>query len=137
MKRHIFLVWTIILFILLCIIVSCASSSVGIVSKGTVIFDENIPESQQAVLVIPGGYWEVIEFSGIKVRWWSPTVFNNITVYIPSGVQTIKFHYYPGTGRNFNNITFTYNFLPGSSYKLQDRIVGRDIELYILDTSGN
>ena len=92
--------------------------------KITDVFDESVPEDQRAILTIPGGYYDVFEFSGTAVKWFKLTLFGMTTVHIPSGEHTIKFRYYPGGDTKVsgsNIVSLKCNFEAGNHYQLTEK----------------
>ena len=79
-----------------------------------IVYDKNIPKEQQSMIYIPGKYIEIVNFSGKRVRWFSNSIFKDITVFIPSGEQTIKLHFHGRPQKR--NIELKIDFKPGHRY---------------------
>ena len=101
----------------------------------TEVFVEGIPPDQQATFYVPGGNWDVYEFSGKTVKWYTMSSFGYTTVTIPSGQHTVKFHYYHDAFNHFNDKELTAYFEPGHLCALNARQAGRDIYFGIYDTT--
>jgi hypothetical protein len=110
MKKSVF--WVGIVSVMLIIgfsLTGCATTKV--------VFDENIPEDQQAVLFVEGGSWDVIEFSGVPVKWFTVSALGSTTVTIPSGQHTVKFNFYWDLSNKFYDKELTADFVAGHKYK--------------------
>jgi hypothetical protein len=97
-------------------------------------FVENIPADQQAIFFVEGGSWDVVEFSGVPVRWFSVSAFGSTTVTIPSGRHTIKFNFYWDLNNHFMGKELTADFEPGHKYRFIMRSAnGRTLYFGIYD----
>jgi len=113
MKKNVFLVG--IISILLVI----GFSVTGCGSTTKMVFDENIPEDQKAILLVYPGTWDVIEFSGVPVKWYTPSYYGSpMEVTIPSGQHTVKFNFYYDLNQRFYDKEVTANFEAGHKYLL-------------------
>jgi hypothetical protein len=93
------------------VISGCATTKVD--------FEENIPTDQQSILFVEGGVWDVFEFSGKPVKWFTVSAFGSTTVTVPSGQHTVKFNFYWDANNHVKNKELTANFEAGHKYKLQ------------------
>jgi len=115
---HIIAVMAFVVFIVLGL--ACATQP----KTKMIVFDKNIPEEQCAILLVPGGHWEVFEFSGRKVKWFDYYSFNSNTVLVPSGKHFIKFYYYYGDGVNDFTVGLNAEFEAGHNYRLKEELQG-------------
>jgi len=127
MKKSAFLVGIIsIMLVIGFSITGCATTNV--------VFGENTPEDQQATLLVDGGSWDVIEFSGVPVKWYTTSAFGSTTVTIPSGQHTIKFNFYWDLLNRFYDKELTADFEAGHKYRFIARSAnGRDYYFGIYD----
>jgi hypothetical protein len=98
--------------------------AVGSCASKPIVFDENIPADQMATLNIPGGTFDVIEFSGRTVRWFKPSIMSYTGVKVPSGEHAVKFNYYYDAANHFNNKELTAFFKSGRVYTLSGSLQG-------------
>jgi len=90
------------------------------------VFDEKTPENLRAVLVVPGKFLTVNEFSGTKVKWSGKGMYTSSYVSIPSGSHTLKFK-----GSLVDNKSLTADFQPGQMYLLRQKTIGNEDGLVI------
>ena len=124
MKRSIGGIVAILVFGL--VLTGCASTQV--------VFDESIPADQQATFFVEGGSWDVIEFSGKPVKWYTASAFGSTTVAIPSGQHTVKFNFYWDLNNRFYDKELTADFVAGHKYRFIARSAdGRTYHFGIYD----
>jgi len=133
------------------IFIALIASSMGscfsldpLTAKPTTVFDENIPEDQRAILIIPGGHYDVFEFSGSSVRWFKLTILEETRVHIPSGIHTMKFRWFPGGNARVigsNEFTITADYKAGHVYELREKaqalLFGNRSTFHIYDLTTN
>jgi hypothetical protein len=94
------------------------------------VFDDTVPENQRAILYVPGGNFDIVEFSGQAVKWYTVTTFGSTTVAVPSGMQRMRFHYYETGYYHMNNREISVFFEPGHNYQIvavhDPRLLHRD-----------
>ena len=102
---------------IICAMLVIGFSLAGCAGSTPVVFDESVPADQQATLYVEGGSWDVIEFSGKPVKWYTVSVFGSTTVSIPSGEHTVKFNFYWDLNNRFYDKELTADFVAGHTYK--------------------
>jgi hypothetical protein len=105
-----------IIAVIICSMGGCASSAI--------IFDGSIPADQMATFNIPGGTFDVIEFSGKPVRWFKASILSYTEIKVPSGNHAIKFNYYYDAANHINNQELTADFKAGHVYTLSGALAG-------------